>query len=557
MSTPPNRLALPDGAFLRPGALLRSAGARHGLVLGAAMLVAGALDYAVSVVAGRWLAPAEFGVFVAVTALLQVLLSVATAIRMVVAFYTADLAARPTSAGSVGPFLRRTARWCGRWGLLAAAALALASPAVAAALHVPGPAPLWAASAMVLMLFVREPVLGALQGLQAFGPLGRVQVSQAVFRLLLAMALILAGWRAAGAVLAQPLAALAAVAIALPRLRPTLASAPGGASPRVSRSYAVLTVVGLALFGVLTNVDALFVKMAFAPRIAGNFGTVVTFEKMSLFLPWAISFVLFPKATLRSATGRDPRPLLLMALGAALAPGFVLSAVYLAAPGPIVRAVFTGAYEDPGAVLGLMSLAGTLYAGVNIWLNFALSIRRTGYVRVLLAVVVLQALALCVFARGSLTAVAITMIAAGIGANVGGFLTAWSALPAPARAPAPRGAAADASPRRARPRSATRVLAIAGGALAAGYVLLLGSSRRPALPGRPEPRRARGDLGGPPLRRGAALRRVLLVPPHDLALHPPRPLPRVARARPRSVRRGPGVDGDSRSSRCPRPSPCS
>lgn len=421
----------------RAAALLRSAAARHGLLLGGAMLAAGALDYGVSVVAGRWLAPVDFGVFVAVTALLQVLLSVATALRMVVAFYTADLSARVESRAAVGPFLAGTARWCLRWGLLAAAAMALASPALAAALRIPEPAPLWAASAMVLMLFIREPVLGALQGTQAFGALGRVQVGQAVLRLVLAAALILAGGQAAGAVLAQPLAAAGAVALALPRLRPHLAGGRGATGPRVSRSYATMTVAGLALFGVLTNLDALFVKLAFSPRVAGDFATVVTFEKMSLFLPWAISFVLFPKATQRSATGRDPRPLLLVALAAALAPGVLLSAVYFAAPGPIVRAVFTDAYADPGAVLGLVSLAGTLYAGVNIWLNYALSTGRTRFIHALCAVVLLQGGALWLFGRDSLTAVALVMVAAGALANLGGFLTAWSSPRAPGRRAGP------------------------------------------------------------------------------------------------------------------------
>ena len=56
--------------------------------MAASMLLAGAMDYGVNVLSGRWLEPAEFGVFVAVTALLQVLLTLSLAIRMVVAFYT-------------------------------------------------------------------------------------------------------------------------------------------------------------------------------------------------------------------------------------------------------------------------------------------------------------------------------------------------------------------------------------------------------------------------------------------------------------------------------------
>jgi O-antigen/teichoic acid export membrane protein len=439
-------------------------------VLGAAMLVAGGLDYAVSVVAGRWLDPVEFGVFVAVTAVLQVLLSVATTLRMVVAFYAADLGARSEGAGGVGSFLRGAAAWCLRWGLASTAAMAAVSPALARAFHLNGPAPLWAASAMVLMFFIREPTLGALQGLQAFGRLGAVQVSQAALRLALAAGLLWAGGRAAGAIAAQPLAAAGAVLLAFPVLRRQLATRTDATRPQVSRAYVLSTLAGLALFGLLTNLDALFVKIAYPPRVAGDFGTVATFEKMSLFLPWAISFVLFPKATQRTATGRDPRPLLLAALAAVLAPGALLSVAYLVAPGAIVRLAFSAAYADPGPVLGLVSLAATLFAGVNIWLNYALSTGRTRFIGALGAVVALQAAALWGFGRTSLVAVSLVMVATGLLGNAAGFLVAWSA--APGRAPRVQPVVAE---RPGPERWMVRVLAGALVVLTLGYVGLFAS----------------------------------------------------------------------------------
>ena len=58
------------------------------------MVLAGGLDYAVNVLAGRWLLPVEFGIFVCVAAILQVLTYLAISIRNVVAFYTAELSAQ-------------------------------------------------------------------------------------------------------------------------------------------------------------------------------------------------------------------------------------------------------------------------------------------------------------------------------------------------------------------------------------------------------------------------------------------------------------------------------
>src|ERR1700676_330683 len=135
--------------FLR--ALLGSAGIKDNIILGTAMIMAGALDYAVNILVGRWLEPAQYGIFVSVTALLQVVLFLSSAIRIVVAFYTAHLSARDSGVEGIGSFLQSAWSWGGRWGLVAMALTAMASPFLAGVLHLPNTWPLLAASLMVLM----------------------------------------------------------------------------------------------------------------------------------------------------------------------------------------------------------------------------------------------------------------------------------------------------------------------------------------------------------------------------------------------------------------------
>jgi len=411
-------------------ALLRLVGIRHGVIMGAAMIFAGALDYAVSVVAGRWLEPVEYGIFVSVTAILQVLLLLSISIRMVVAFYTAELSAQGDSA-RVGAFVQRSWRWAWQWGVTAMALMALVSPLLARLLQLPNSWPLWAASLMVLFLFVRESSYGALQGVQAFAGLGLVQVTQAFLRLLLAAGFIFLGWRAVGAIIAQPLGCTVALALALWWLRPYFQRRNRVADRPVSWHYSAHTLLGLAVFGLLTNLDALFVKLLFSPKAAGNYGPVVTLAKISLFLPWAIGIVLFPKVTHRQATGRDPRPILLLALTAALTPGLVITTFYFLFPGALVKIIFTRAYTNPGVVLGLASLAATLYAGLFIWLNYALSLERRGFVYVLLGVLLWQGFSMFLFGRESLVYMTLAMVSAGVIGNLAGFVTPWSPVPAP------------------------------------------------------------------------------------------------------------------------------
>ncbi len=414
--------------------LLASAEARKGMLLGIGMIAAGAFDYAVNVLAGRWLQPVQYGIFVSIMAILQVMLLLSIAIRMVVAFYTADLAARETTTSQVGPFVRRAWRWSWKWGIAGTVLMIAAGPLLARYLWLPNSWAVWAASFMVLMLFVRETVYGTMQGTLEFTGLGLAQVLQAFLRLVFAGVLIALGWKAPGAIVAQPLACAVALLLVMPWMRPVLRMPDAPLQRKVSWRYSFNTLTGLAAFGLLTNLDAIFVKRFYSPESAGDYAPVVTLAKISLFLPWAIGIVLFPKVAHRQASGRDPRPILWMSLAAAMAPGLALSALYFAYPQLLVSRIFANGYHDPGIVLGLASLAATLYAGLNIWLNYALSLGRQSFSYVLLGLVPFQVAMMAAFGRDNLVNMTVAMAVSGMIGNIAGLAATWSSSPATAPA---------------------------------------------------------------------------------------------------------------------------
>jgi len=411
--------------------LLGSKGLSDSLVMAVAMGLAGGLDYAVNLVAGRWLVPVEFGVFIAVAAVIQVLAQLTNTIRNVVAFYAAELSSRGGTSQELAGFIQRAWRWGWRWGLLMTASMAVVSPGLARALRLPNAWPLWVAIPIVLLCFLRTVTDGALQGLQSFGGFAAVQFLQSLLRLVFAVELVSFGFRAAGAIIALPLSTAVVLIFALWLLRPHFRHRSAAGAKRVSWHYSSYTLLGLAAFAVLSNMDPLFVKHFFTPTMAGDYGPVVTLAKISLFLPLALGIVLFPKATKRRATGRDPRPILLLALTATLLPGFLLTALYLLFPGLIVRTIFTAAYANPGVVLGLANLAASLYAGLNIWLNYALSLNRPLFVYVLAAIVIWQAAGMYLFGRDTLIHMTLVMISAGLAGNLAGLATTWSTASTP------------------------------------------------------------------------------------------------------------------------------
>jgi O-antigen/teichoic acid export membrane protein len=402
--------------------------------MAAAMIFAGVFDYVVNIVAGRRLAPTEFFVFVTVTALLQIATQATNVIRNVVAFYTAESTVFGDATARVGSVLRHSWSWAWRWGLLAAATVALSGPLLAQFLHIDSPHPLWAAAFATLLLFVRPVTDGTLQGIQNFLGFGSVQILQSILRLVFAVLLIWLGWQATGVLLALPLGSAVALVLGVVLLRAYF-RAPAPERPRrsISWRYSAYTLLGLLAFALMVNVDPIVVRRFFGDAAAAAYAPVVTLGKMNLFIPVGIGLVLFPKATQRQAAGRDSRPVLALALAATLLPGLILTALYWIIPGQIVEAVFGDAYADPGRLLGLVGLATTLYAGVNIWLNYALSLERHTYVLLLAGIVALEIVGMALF-HARLESIALVMIAAGASGNLAGMMATFRVRVSPARA---------------------------------------------------------------------------------------------------------------------------
>lgn len=404
-----------------PQLLRTSTGAQHGLIMAAATLLAGAFDYGVQVMIGRLLVN-EFGLFLAVTALLQVAVYATNVIRNVVAYYMAELTAVADPLPQLGRFLHQAWCWAWRWGAVAMVAMALLTPWLARLLRIDTIWPLLAGSVTLLLLFLRPVTDGALQGIQQFWGLGVVQIVQALLRLLLAPAFIWLGWRSTGAILSLPVASAGALLLALWLLHPYFgARGETAVAHTVSWDYSLQTLIGLLAFAIMSNIHPLVVQRLFATDVVNAFSPVATLGRMNLFVPLGIGLVLFPKATQRHASGQDPRPVLLLSLVATLLPGLALTLLYFLFPGRLVQTIFTDAYADPGVVLGLVGLATTLFAGVNIWLNYALSLGKRPFVYALAVIVLVQLVAM--FVSPTVYVLAWVMVVAGVVGNVLGGVT--------------------------------------------------------------------------------------------------------------------------------------
>lgn len=153
---------------------------------------------------------------------------------------------------------------------------------------------------------------GGLQGLQRFGYLGLIMITNGSLKLLLGVIFVSIGFGVIGAMSALAISTFIALLLSfvmlasvLPRplalIPKSLQLKSNSPDPEMNFSgiYRYFCVVATVLlcFMILTNIDVVLVKHFFKPLEAGYYSIAQMVGKIILFLPIAITLVMFPKTS--------------------------------------------------------------------------------------------------------------------------------------------------------------------------------------------------------------------------------------------------------------------
>jgi O-antigen/teichoic acid export membrane protein len=371
------------------------------LVVAPAMAAANALNYAFNLVMSRLLGPADYGALGALLALVLVGTVPGVALQAVVARHT-------TLAGeAVGRLWSRVLAAVVAVGAVLGLLTMLASPAVAAFLHLPSLGPcLWLAAAL-LPLPLLSAVQGMLQGREWFGALAAVLLVAAAGRLAVGVGLVEGGLGVSGALAATAIGSAVAVLVAVPRLR-----AQGGwERPRAvgwrwpgkgSSAAAFGGEVAAAAAGVLgllllANVDVLLARHFLSAEASGLYAAGAVLTKIAFWAPQFVVTLVFP----RLVTAADRRRLLGRSAAVVAAAGAPLVVAAALAPGLAARLSFGEAYLDVGPTLPLFAALGTGLALVQLVLFTGMATADRGMYRLPLAAVAAEAALVALFLHGS------------------------------------------------------------------------------------------------------------------------------------------------------------
>lgn len=364
-----------------------------GLFVGVAVFTANGLNALFQIALARVLSPAEYSVLVALVVITLIAAVPPLAFQASVAREVA-LELDGGRRERAGAALRDTVRGLVPWAACVLLLGGIASVVMAAAGRGDAAATFATAATIGFALLI-PGVWGGLLGARLFVVFGLAQLAFAGSRFAAGLAIGLAGGDA-GAVMAGVAAATAlTLGLTFLPLRELWHGAERAGRRRLATLPNAAAATGLTVLMALATVDVLVANLAFTSTTAGAYGVASVCARVQLLLPIGVVTVLFP----RVATLRDPereRRHLLAGLAVVAGLGAVLTALLWAFAGPIVDDVFGQEYAAAVPWLGPLALAMALYALTTVYLYHFLSLGRTRFALVLVAIQVAQLVAFAV-----------------------------------------------------------------------------------------------------------------------------------------------------------------
>lgn len=342
----------------------------------------------------------DFAAFNSLLSIFVVISSPLGTIQMTVAKYSAEFNAR-NQISKLKFFLSDIFKKTSILAISILLIFCLSSTYIINSLKIPS-----ATSGYILALLLASTCLaqvfaGGVQGLELFRWVASVPVITGVLKLVLTFLWILLGYNIAGALGALLASTLIGIVIYYFTLRRFISLEAIKEDIGYKEIFIYLFPVAITYFCFmnLVNFDMVLVKYYFSPQDSGFYSLAQMAGKIFLFLPGAISLVMFPKTSGLNAKNMDTALILKRSLMYVFGLCILSVLCYNFFPYPVLR-ILTGKAYPESIILGrLFSISMSFFALLYILITYFLSVKDLRFLKYLVFFTILQFLAIALFHR--------------------------------------------------------------------------------------------------------------------------------------------------------------
>lgn len=352
--------------------------AKYSSIMLIATLISGICNYVYQIYMGVALGPEDYGVFGALFAIFYIISILGGTIQTSMTRFVSKLKAE--DCGNIGFLLSGMTKRMFFLGVLAFFIFVLASGHIASFLKIETKEPVIIIGATLLFSLLLPASLGALQGLQRFVQLGMNGVLNASLKLFFGVMLVTMGFGVAGALGAVVIGCFFALIAALVPVRSLFKQKRSDFDFLGLYKYTFPVMVAMFCFAVPANVDVIIVKHFFDAYDAGLYTATSVLGKIIIFLPGAISMVMFPKVSEMHTQNKGTIGLLNRCLiyTGMLSGGVALG--YFFFPSSVVKVVFGAEYIGAAHLIRLYGVAMFFFCLTVVLMFYNLAVHSLRYV---------------------------------------------------------------------------------------------------------------------------------------------------------------------------------
>ncbi len=361
-------------------------------------MVASVSNYFFQIFMGRSLGPADYGILASLFSLFSILSVPAGVLQTVTAKYTSNFKAHK-ELGKIAKLLKGLLKRVSLFGLVGFILFIIASKSISSFLHIPSRLPVIITGVALISAIISPIVGGAIQGLQAFGYLGIGMIIGALVKLFSGIFFVYLGLKVNGALLGLILGSLAGILFLVIPLKPIFTKNKVDYNIDFTEIYPYFlpTFIMLLCFMIITNIDLILVKHFFDPAQAGYYAAASIIAKIILYLPGAITLVMFPKTSELYALNKEHRPILKKSLFYGILLCGTALLLFLTIPSLIVKFIFGGEYILIIPLIGIFSSAMCFFALCSILFLYQLSIHELTFLKTLIIGTIAEVILITLF----------------------------------------------------------------------------------------------------------------------------------------------------------------
>jgi O-antigen/teichoic acid export membrane protein len=252
---------------------------------------------------------------------------------------------------------------------------------------------------LVATVFITPVLSGGIQGLELFKWVVVPSVSGGILKIILTAVFLALGYKITGALGAFLLSNIMVISISYYPLRGFLFKKADCAELKLKEFFTYLIPIAASYlsYTFLITFDMVLVRYYFTAEESGVYAISQMLGKIFLFLPGAISLVLFPRASGLHATNSDTKRVLRQSLFYAFLMCILASIFYNFFPGFVLK-VLTGKADAQSILLGrFFSFSMIFFAILYIFINYFISVHDLRFIKYLLLSAVAQFVAIAIF----------------------------------------------------------------------------------------------------------------------------------------------------------------